>query len=111
MPERARPAEPGGALVGLYGAGAFGREVHPMLLDELNQQQDVVFVEEAPSSGELHGVPIMTHTDFVQLKRRDRLFALAIADGEARRRLAKECLQSGAKPIPVLSPRSTVYAD
>ncbi|MFN6954951.1 MAG: acetyltransferase [Acetobacteraceae bacterium] len=98
----------GAVLVGLHGAGGFGREVMPLLAEQLVAGARAVFVEDAPRAAEVNGVPVLSAEAFFDEPCAERLFAIAVADSRARRRIAEACLARGARPLPVVSRHAVV---
>lgn len=89
-------------LIGVFGAAGFGREIMPLLLQQLadaSRDDDVVFVE--PTSGPaVNGIPVMPQPDFLR-STRPRDFVIAIANGAVRKTLYALALESGAEPLDV----------
>jgi sugar O-acyltransferase (sialic acid O-acetyltransferase NeuD family) len=99
------------ALYGLIGAGGFGREVMPLLRQQLapmlaQGEADLVFVVES-SLLETGGTPpVVNGTRVIDIEAfiaypGDRFFNIAIADSAVRERLAVYCLDRGARPITI----------
>ena len=101
-------------LLGLYGAGAFGRECLPLALHEATRHPAagarIIFVEETPHSERVGDVPLWSHRRFID-HGGPRYFAVAIADSRVRERLAGECLGIGAIPISLVSELALQYSD
>lgn len=105
------------SVLGIVGAGAFGREVLPIALDTLAKDlatqvsARIVFVDSAPTVDVLNGHRVLTEDEFFDLPCDTRFFSVAIADSRARQRLAESFTAKGAVPFTLLSERSLVLED
>lgn len=98
----------GVVLAGLHGAGGFGREVMPLLAEQIGAGVRAVFVEDAPRAAEVNGVAVLSADAFLAEPCAERLFAIAVADSRARRRIAQAYLARGARPLSVVSRHAVV---
>ena len=98
----------GAVLIGLFGAGGFGREVMPLLAEQLGTGARTVFVEDAPRAAEVNGVPVLSAEVFFAEPCAQRLFTVAVAESRARQRMAEACLARGARPVSVVSRHAVV---
>jgi sugar O-acyltransferase (sialic acid O-acetyltransferase NeuD family) len=98
-------------LYGLIGAGGFGREVIPLLRQQLATkiaagEAMLAFVVENDAfksinqPTEINGIPIISLDAFIAFSG-GRFFNVAIADSAARERIATECLAHGARPMTI----------
>ncbi len=101
-------------LLGLHGAGAFGRECLPLARCAAKSHPatgaQIVFVEEEPHAERVANVPVWSHRRFLDHAGL-RYFSIAIADSRTRARLADRCIASGASPLSLVSERALQYAD
>ena len=101
-------------LLGLYGAGAFGRECLPLAryaaAHHLAVGAQFVFVEQEPHAKEVANVPVWSHQRFLDHSGL-RYFSIAIADSRVRARLAGECIEGGASPLSLVSELALQYSD
>jgi sugar O-acyltransferase (sialic acid O-acetyltransferase NeuD family) len=102
-------------LYGIVGAGGFGREVMPIALDMLtkaHQSRDfeIVFVVEHGSTNPVNGHRIITADDFLA-SAQERYFNIAIADHEARERIAATFIASGATPFSITAANSVCMSN
>lgn len=101
-------------LLGIYGAGGFGREVALMVQSSTPQSpgqrfsQQVVFIESSPSSSQANGLPIVSEEEFFEIPAHERVFTIAIASAASRRLLAARMIERGANPTNVISPNSVI---
>ncbi len=105
------------SVLGIVGAGAFGREVLPIAVNTLAKDLGapvaarVVFVDSAPTVDVLNGHRVVTEDEFFDLPCDTRYFSVAIADSRARQRLAESFMTRGAVPFTLLSEQSLVLED
>jgi sugar O-acyltransferase (sialic acid O-acetyltransferase NeuD family) len=106
-------------VLGLYGAGGFGREVMPFLNENISSIAKkykeatckLFFVETDPKKKEINEYPVISEKNFYEIECIERLFNVAIADSAARERIANQCIAHGARPISIKSPHAIVYGD
>lgn len=94
------------AKLAIYGTGGFGREILPLVRNHLIRNEaaglpptDLVFTDDAKSSGDVFGVPIV---DFAELCPGDR-FILAVGNGRVREVLDARCREAGLRPETVFA--------
>lgn len=101
-------------LVGIYGAGGFGREVAQMLHASNNKRPKTpvtsrtVFVETSPERDEANGLPVISEDEFFNVFCSEKLFTVAIASSSVRRLVALRMIQRGATPMSVVSRESII---
>lgn len=101
-------------LYGIVGAGGFGREVMPVAQQMLAARHapgefEAVFVVEFGATQALNGHRVMSAEAFLGAGG-ERRFNIAIADHQARRRIAERFLAGGAQPFDVIAPNSVQLA-
>lgn len=92
-------------LYGIVGAGGFGREVMPVALDMLTIAHsatgiEIVFVVEYGNLSPVNGHRVITISEYLA-SRQEKYFNIAIADYQARERLAKTLIAGGALPFSI----------
>lgn len=90
-------------LFGVFGAGGFGREVMPLARDNLAAmgspgERELVFVVDQPTQAVVNGHAVMSTEAFLA-DPRPRHFNVAVADGQARQRIATQFIAAGAQPF------------
>lgn len=104
MPER--------PLYGLFGTGGFGRPVMPILLETVRQRHgdaaDIVFIEDAPASAQVNGVPVISTGAFLAAPRATTFFNVALADPYARKAVCERFLGAGLEPVSIISRQAIV---
>jgi len=97
-------------LYGVYGASGFGREVMPVLRQQVSSEADVqcVFVDDAGEQENVNGHECMTFERFASHPAEKRAITLAIGDGGVRRTLARKCEGAGVEIMNVVAQNSLV---
>ncbi|MDO3720297.1 acetyltransferase [Marinobacter sp. chi1] len=91
-------------LVGIYGASGFGREVLPLVREQLKgKNAEFVFVDDGDLPSSLNGYSILRYDDFLHHAARDKRLVFAIANSAVREKLADKCVRDN---IPTLSVRA-----
>lgn len=88
-------------VVGIYGAGGFGREILA-LLRQTDPQLDFCFIDDA-MKGEAHGCKIYSFDQFCSLGS-ERAVVIAIANGNVRSLLSARCAEAGIPEMEVRAP-------
>lgn len=104
-------------VIGLYGAGGFGREVMPVLVEcsaLLRKESpkatvDIFFVETNPQELVVNGYPLISEEEFFNLPCEHRFFNVAIGDSRVREKIAKQCTEQGARPMTIRSGQAITY--
>ncbi|WP_020399054.1 acetyltransferase [Kordiimonas gwangyangensis] len=95
-----------GAVLGIYGAGGFAREVMPILarrFKDTGHALKLVFIETEPKASQVNGYPVVSEEAFFALDASKRYFNIAIADSKARETIAERCISRGAAPLSLAS--------
>jgi len=99
-----------GRIFGLYGAGGFAREVMPIARQQFAATGwQLVFVETTPAAAQVNGMPVLSEDAFFEHAADERGYAVAIADGAARQKIAERCTARGARPITLQAQSAIVY--
>ena len=87
-------------IYGVYGAGGFGREVMPLVVNhsigsDLNcSKDDMYFIVDSQylnQDSELNGCDVVDYESFLDIEADERYVTIAVADGGVRERLAEKC--------------------
>jgi sugar O-acyltransferase (sialic acid O-acetyltransferase NeuD family) len=92
-------------LYGIVGAGGFGREVMPVVLEMLTQVQhasdfELVFIEDHGDTLPVNGHRVLRTEEFLAL-RQEKYFNIAVADYKTREKVARNFIASGASPFTI----------
>lgn len=101
-------------LYGIIGAGGFGREVAPLVQQQLKMRTDatksasevILVVEDQfyKSADPINGYRVMSMSDFLSVDAESRYFNIAIGNSTVRERIANSIPPSIAKPFSVTAP-------
>jgi sugar O-acyltransferase (sialic acid O-acetyltransferase NeuD family) len=98
--------------IGVYGASGFGREVVPIVRQQLEQSKDqhyeLVFVDDKPVRRHLNGHRVLTYEEWLAERVEVRQVVLAIANSVIRESLAARCANEGIGFFNVLAPNAVV---
>lgn len=99
-------------LLGIYGASGFGREVMPLLRQQIgsNSGEKLVFIDDSEVSPIINGHECMTFETFKEYPAEERLISLAIGDGKIREKLALKCASADIRFIDVRA-NTTIILD
>lgn len=87
-------------LIGVYGASGFGREVLPLVREQLKHKRaSFVFVDDGDVSGPLNGFSVITYDEFINREFVDKKIVFAIANSAVREKLVDKCVKD---KIPIL---------
>ena len=99
----------------IFGASGFGREVLPLLRQQLRQTEaqpwDLVFVDDQPPEPELNGQRVLTYAQWLAEPAESRHISLAIANSAVREKLAARCLADGVQFFEVKASNVVVMDD
>lgn len=99
------------SIVGIYGAGGYGREVLPLVKQQLQSTNyEVVFVVDEPSCEYVNGIPILSFERFLTADSKNKKMTIAIADCNVRERLTDLCNSNNIQLINVIA-KNTVMMD
>jgi sugar O-acyltransferase (sialic acid O-acetyltransferase NeuD family) len=88
-------------LYAVYGASGHGREVMPIVRQQLARQsipdKQIVFVDDAASAPVINGHLAMSYSAFLELIADERYAVLAISNGRTRETLAARCASDGIR--------------
>lgn len=94
-------------LIGVFGAGGFGREVIPLLDEQVSvtyqfpKSARIVFVvDEVHSVKDVNGYEIMTFNDFCAHESDSKQISIAVGDSSARKKIYERVCQ---KAIPLIT--------
>lgn len=97
-------------LIGVYGAGGFGREVLPIVEMTSAGSASVVFIDDAIPEGrtEVNGRPLVSWEGFLALPAARRFAVLAMANSRTREVLDAKCHNASISYFAVRAPNSMV---
>ena len=82
------------ALYGVYGAGGCGRGILPIVRDQLETGDRLVFVDDKAGAA-VNGHQVVSFADFVASEANEKRICIAVANGAIRSKLAAQCGAAG----------------
>lgn len=90
-------------VIGLYGAGGFGREIMPVLQSQCNTDDTIYFVEtDILHERQENGISVISHQTFLKIAG-EKHFNIAISNSRLRQSIATECLKHNMTPCPIFA--------
>ncbi len=83
------------AIYGIYGASGYGKEVYPLVKEQLDSDAKIVFIDDESTLTILFGCKVLKYGDFLSKKADKYNVVVAIADGKIREKLTNKCLDDG----------------
>ena len=103
-------------IVGLFGAGGFGREIMPILTNSsrfsvLNnlKRRSFCFVDVEPSEDNINHISVVSQEEFFLKKNSNKFFNVAIADYQIRKHLSEKAIVAGIRPINIISSKTSIH--
>lgn len=103
-------------IIGLFGAGGFGREIMPLLIQSPKSnfgysalRRQYYFIESETSLELVNGVSVLSEEEFFQKQNFKKFFNVAIADSQIRRKVSERAFLAGATPVNIISPKAVVH--
>lgn len=84
----------------VFGASGFGREVMPLVRDNLAHGA-LVFVDDSPQAEVINGQQVLTYSQWLAEPATERRVTLAIGSGVVREALARRCANDRVEPFEV----------
>lgn len=94
-------------IIGVYGAGGFGREVLPLVREQYCEAQ-LCFVDDGLQDHNLNGYPVYAYQDFLNLPQVEKSVVLAIANSKVREHLEAKCIQDNVTILSVTAPNAVI---
>lgn len=99
----------GKLLVGIYGASGFGREVMPLVRDQLKgTEAEFVFVDDGAVADSLNGYSTLSYQKFLEREAPDKRIVFAIANSVVREELSKKCAADGIRTLSVKADNTVI---
>lgn len=91
------------AIYGIYGASGYGKEVYPLLKDQIDTNAEIVFIDDGSKLKTLFGCRVLRYKDFLDLNKDNYFVVIAIANGKIREKLTNQCLEDGIELFNIKS--------
>lgn len=98
----------------VFGASGFGREVMPVLRNQLEaagEPHDLVFVDDSPRVDEQNGHRVMSYRDWLESTVGPRYIVIAIANSSVREEISRRCVEDGVEFLRVQAENSIALDD
>lgn len=99
-------------LFAVYGASGFGREVLPLVRQELRLRgivdAQLVFVDDNPTVSEINGHRVLTYAEYLEAPAAAKYAAVAIGNSVIREQIVNRCTRDGVLPLAVRAMNSIV---
>lgn len=98
-------------LIGIYGAGGYGREVLPILKQQYGKEARIVFVVDEIQEPVINETKVLTFDEFRALENNDKFYCIAIADSISRKTINEKCIAAELNPLSVISSNTVIMDD
>lgn len=106
-------------LVGVYGVSGFGREIMPLVENQISLEKDesfktqIVFIDdfESEKKNNINGHEVLTWNDFLKLEATKKEISIAISNNKTREKLAKKILTSNINLLTICASSSKRLLD
>lgn len=96
-------------LLGIYGASGFGREVLPLVREQLKSTRaEYVFVDDGDVPAALNGYSVLRYEEFLGRKAPEKKMVFAIADSTVREKLVEKCTKDGLSSLTVKAENAVI---
>lgn len=85
------------AIYGIYGASGYGKEVLPLVRNQLSDDVEIVFVDDGSDLESLNNKKVIGFDEFLQSDADEYYIIIAIANNSIREKLTKKCLENNIK--------------
>jgi acetyltransferase-like isoleucine patch superfamily enzyme len=93
------------SIIGVYGMSGFGREVIPLVREQLGggkaEATTLVFIDDGKQAESANGHGILSYEEFLAFPAEQRVAAIAITDGGIRKKLSEKLRGDGVRPLAV----------
>jgi len=96
-------------LVGIYGASGFGREVLPLVREQLKgSSAEFVFVDDGDVPAALNGCPVLRYDEFLGRDSPEKRIVFAIANSVIREKLADKCAKDHINTLAIKADNTVI---
>lgn len=94
-------------IYGIYGASGFGKEVYPLVKDQLKDNEQIVFVDDGNVPKKLLGIDVLNFEEFLKLEGNKNI-TVAIANSKIREKLTDKCITNSIEIFNVKALNSII---
>jgi sugar O-acyltransferase (sialic acid O-acetyltransferase NeuD family) len=99
-------------IYGVFGAGGYGREVMPLARTQLTNQGkntgNIFFVVDSPEVDEVNDTKVISLTDFLKIKAKQKKLVCAIAESKVRSALKERIANAGVQDWSIMAANCVV---
>lgn len=101
-------------LIGVYGASGFGREVLPLVRNQIRkddyENRKIVFIDDNPkTTAPPNPTPVYSYNEFLQERSKNKYIVIAIGNSHIRRNLAEKHTNDNIQPLNIISDTTIIY--
>lgn len=93
----------------IYGASGFGKEVMPLLREQIKGDGYLCFIDDNSSVETLNGVDVMSYSDFLKLDCKKKYVSIAIANSTIREALSQRLKEDGISIFTVKAKNNMIF--
>lgn len=94
-------------VYGIYGASGFGKEVFYLVKQQIDSEDEIVFIDDNATVNELFGVKILNFEQFLKIDS-SKMATIAIANSNIREKLTLKCSDNGIEICNVCAKNSVI---
>jgi sugar O-acyltransferase (sialic acid O-acetyltransferase NeuD family) len=102
-------------LFAVYGASGFGKEVMPVLREQLTRENNTTnslyFIDDNSEHADVSGVPVCNYQQFYNMDAQEKYVTIAIANSQVRQKLTEKCVQDNISIVSVKASNVVIMDD
>ena len=95
----------------IFGASGFGKEVMPLLREQIKGKGYLCFIDDNSSVKILNGFDVLRYSDFLQLEYENKYVSIAVADNTIRETLVRRLKEDGISILTVKAKNIMILDD
>ncbi|MHA3114181.1 acetyltransferase [Acinetobacter sp. ANC 4193] len=97
-------------IIGVYGASGFGKEVMPLVRQQLSTlgKEQFVFIDDGQAGTNLNGYPVLSYIDFISNPVSHKAVTIAIANSIVREKLVNLLEEDGIQHLAVRATNTVI---
>ena len=95
----------------IFGASGFGKEVMPLLREQIKGKGYLCFIDDNSSVKILNGFDVLRYSDFLQLEYENKYVSIAVADNTIRETLVRRLKEDGISILTVKAKNIMILND
>lgn len=102
-------------VYGIYGASGYGREVMPILRQDLEfnrkENYELFFIDDFSQQKVINSCSVITYEKFLKIPESEKFISICISNSSVRESLSLKIINDGINFINIISKNSTVFDD